>query len=60
MNDIRERARALGLDRLSDEHLTQLERAMAGMKRHIERLPRDLTPADEPAHVYQAKERGKP
>ena len=60
MNDIRERARALGLDKLSDEHLAQLERAMAGMKRHIERLPRDLTLANEPAHVYQAKERGKP
>jgi len=60
MNDIRERARALGLDKLSDEHLAQLERAMAGMKRHIERLPQDLTLANEPAHVYQAKERGKP
>lgn len=57
MNDLRERARALGLDRLTAEHLAQLERAVANMKRHIERLPRNLTVADEPAHIYQAKER---
>jgi hypothetical protein len=57
MNDLRDRARALGLDRLTDEHLAQLERAAANMKRHIERLPGNLTFADEPAHIYQAKER---
>ncbi|MGH7125339.1 MAG: hypothetical protein ACREFI_13265 [Stellaceae bacterium] len=57
MNDLRERARALGLDKLTAEHLAQLERATATMKRHIERLPRDLTVTDEPAHIYQAKER---
>lgn len=57
MNDVRERARALGLDRLTAEHLAQLERAAANMKRHIERLPKNLTVADEPAHIYQAKER---
>jgi hypothetical protein len=57
MKDLREWARALGLDKLSDEHLRQLERATANMKRHIGRLPRDLTVADEPAHIYQAKER---
>ena len=56
MNDLRERARALGLDRLTAEHLAQLERAAANMKRHIERLPKNLTVADEPAHIYQAKE----
>lgn len=58
MNDLRERARSLGLDRLAAEHLAQLERAAANMKRHIERLPKNLTVADEPAHIYQAKERG--
>ncbi len=56
MSDLRERARALGLDRLTDEHLAQLERAAANMKRHIERLPQNLTVADEPAHIYRAKE----
>lgn len=57
MNDIREWARTLGLDRLTAEHLAQLERAAATMKRHIERLPKTLTVTDEPAHIYQAKER---
>jgi hypothetical protein len=57
MDDIRERARALGLDKLTDEHLAQLARAAANMKQHIERLPKDLTVADEPAHVFQARER---
>jgi hypothetical protein len=57
MSDLRERARAFGLDRLTDEHLAQFERAATNMKRHIERLPKNLTVADEPAHIYQAKER---
>ena len=57
MNDLRERAQVLGLDRLTAEHLAQLERAAVNMKRHIERLPRNLTVADEPAHIYRAKER---
>ena len=57
MSDSRERARALGLDKLADEHLAQLERAGAAMKRHVERLPKNLTVADEPAHIFQARER---
>ena len=56
---IRDQARALGLDKLTDEHLEQLERATTGMKRHIDRLPKDLPVAAEPAHVYQAKESGR-
>jgi hypothetical protein len=59
MADIRETARALGLDKLTDAHLAQLERAMANVKRHTDRLPTDLTAADEPAHVYPAQERGR-
>ena len=58
MSDLRERARALGLDKLTAEHLVQLERAAATMKRHIERLPGNLTVADEPAHIFQARECG--
>jgi hypothetical protein len=56
MADMRETARALGLDKLTDAHLSQLERAMANAKRHIDRLPKDLTGADEAAHVYRAAE----
>lgn len=55
MSATRELAKASGLNNLTDEHLTQLERATANMKRHIDRLPKDLTGADEAAHVYRAK-----
>ena len=51
----RDKARAFGLDRLNDEHLEQFERATTGMERHLKRLPRDMSPAQEPAHVYRAK-----
>ncbi len=55
---IRDRARALGLDKLTDDHLAQLERATAGFKRHLDRLP-TFEPAQEPAHIYQAKGRDR-
>jgi hypothetical protein len=54
-SELRDKARALGLDRLSDEHLVQLDRAMAGMQRHLERVPRDLPPAQELALIFRAK-----
>jgi hypothetical protein len=54
-DQLRDKARALGLDRLTDEHLEQFERATAGMERHLKRLPRDMPPAHEPAHIYRAK-----
>ena len=53
--ELRDKARALGLDRLTEEHLAQLERAMTSMERHLKRLPRDIQPAQEPAHAYRAK-----
>jgi len=53
--ELRDKARALGLDRLTEEHLAQLERATTGMERHLQRLPRGLPAAQEPAHVYRAK-----
>ena len=53
--EIRDKARALGLDRLTDEHLAQFERATTGMERHLQRLPRGIPAAQEPAHVYRAK-----
>ena len=54
-SELRDKARALGLDRLSDEHLVQFERAMAGMRRHLARVPRDLPPAQELALIFRAK-----
>jgi hypothetical protein len=53
--ELRDKARALGLDRLSDEHLVQLERAIVGMRRHLDRVPRDLPPAQELALIFRAK-----
>jgi len=52
---LHDKARALGLERLTDEYLAQFERATTGMERHLKRLPRGLPPAQEPAHVYRAK-----
>jgi hypothetical protein len=54
-DELRGKARPLGLDRLTDQHLEQFERATTGMERHLKRLPRDMPPAQEPAHVYRAK-----
>jgi len=53
--ELRDTARAVGLDSLTDEHLKQFERATTGMERHLQRLPRGMPTAQEPAHVYRAK-----
>jgi hypothetical protein len=53
--ELRDKARTLGLDRLTEEHLAQFERATTGMERHLRRLPRGIPAAQEPAHVYRAK-----
>ena len=56
MNEqLRDKARALGLDRLTEEHLMQFERAANGMERHLQRLPCGMPVVQEPAHVYRAK-----
>ena len=53
--ELRDKARELGLEGLTEEHLLQLERAIATMERHRARLPRDLPPAQEMALIYRAK-----
>jgi hypothetical protein len=53
--DIRDKVRALGLDRLTDEHLTQFARATAAIELHLQRLPRDMPAVHEPAHIFRAK-----
>jgi hypothetical protein len=52
--ELRDKARALGLGTLTDEHLAQFERATAGMQRLLQRVPRDVPVTHEPAHVYRA------
>jgi hypothetical protein len=54
--ELRQKAKALGLERLTDEHLAQFQRATEGMQRHLGRLPGDLPIAAEPAHVFRAKD----
>jgi hypothetical protein len=53
--ELRDKARALGLDNLTDEHLAQFERARIDMESLLRRVPRNLPPSHEPAHVYRAK-----
>ena len=54
IDEVRRMAAAIGLTRLSEEHMQQLLRA--ANVAHVRRtaLPvATLTPADEPAHVYR-------
>jgi hypothetical protein len=55
MSDLREKARALGLDRLSDAHLEQFRHALEIIEQHRKRLPRDLPPTQEMALIFRAK-----
>lgn len=53
-------ARAFGLDRLADDFPEDIERAAQFARSLAEQLPRDLTAADEPAHVFRADKTGTP
>ena len=53
LEEMRRMAAAIGLTRLSDEHLRQLLRATRTAEQRSAALPTaDLAPADEPAHVF--------
>jgi hypothetical protein len=52
-DELRDKARALGLDRLTEK--TPRAIRARGTERHLKRLPRDMPPAQEPAHIYRAK-----
>jgi len=53
LEEVRRMAAEIGLTRLSDEHLQQLVRATnASRARRTKLRIQDLTPADEPAHVF--------
>ena len=58
LKDLKQRAEAAGLTRLTDKHLKQLQRATEGSKRHKTNLKIDLSVADEPAHVFSLVEKG--
>ena len=53
--ELKRRAEAVGLTRLTTAHLEQLQRATASMEKMKAKLTESLTVADEPAHVYSLK-----
>lgn len=54
LDEVRRMARAAGLTQFTDEHLQQLAHATQVAQSRRASLPTaDLTPADEPSHVYR-------
>lgn len=53
LDEVRKMAAEIGMTRLADEHLKQLLRATNVARARREVLPLgEITPADEPAHVF--------
>ena len=53
LDEVRKMAAEIGMTRLADEHLQQLLRATNVARARREALPLgEITPADEPAHVF--------
>ena len=56
-DEIRKMAAEIGLTRLTDEHVQQLLNATRTARARRAALPDgNLTPADEPAHVYRLEQ----
>ena len=54
LDEVRTMAAEVGLARYTDEHLQQLLRATNAARARRKALPLDeITPADEPAHVFR-------
>jgi hypothetical protein len=53
-DDLSRTARAAGLDRYLNENPEQLRAALRSAADLAKRLPKDLLPAEEPAHVFGA------
>lgn len=56
--DLKQRAAAIGLTRLSDKHLQQLQRATARSQNNRANIQVELSVADEPAHIFTLVEKG--
>ena len=53
LDEVRRMAAEIGMTRFADEHLTQLLRATNIARARRKALPLgEITPADEPAHVF--------
>jgi hypothetical protein len=55
LSELKRRAEAVGLTRLTAAHLEQLQRATASIGKMKATLSDELTVADEPAHIYSLK-----
>ncbi len=54
LDEVRRMAAEIGMTRLTDEHLQQLLRATKTARARRASLPiANITPADEPAHVFR-------
>ena len=59
LEEVRKLAVENGMTRLTDEHLEQLRRATSMARARRESLPvAEITPADEPAHVFRLDTEG--
>ncbi len=54
-SDIKQRAEAIGLTKLTDKHLAQLAKATQSAAQRKQQLTVDLEIADEPSHIFRAK-----
>ena len=53
LDDVRRMAAEIGMTRLADEHVQQLLRATNAARARRKAMPLgEITPADEPAHVF--------
>jgi len=57
--DAFETARSAGLERMTERFPDDVKRAYEFARSLSRRLPRDIGPADEPAHVYRAGDSGR-
>ncbi|NKB55200.1 MAG: hypothetical protein GKS00_02590 [Alphaproteobacteria bacterium] len=53
-SEAQEAARNAGLAKMTEQFPDDVARAFEFAKSLAERMPRDIAPADEPAHVYRA------
>ncbi len=54
IDEVRRMAAAIGLTRLSEQHMQQLHRAANVAQARRTTLPvAEITPADEPAHIFR-------
>jgi len=58
LSDLKQRAEVIGLTRLTDKHLQQLQRATKRSRNNKAALQIELAVADEPAHVFSLVEKG--